>query len=265
MIKKNGGVSTVRNAGILESKGDYCYFIDGDDYIHNDTLKSFAELLDKYGDVDYIHGRMSYFLDGTEELRETPWFLDNSWNNNESIDGQKAFCELQEQQGVITFGVRGLYKRNFLINNNLFFLEINCSWPEDEEWVPRVFFSAKKVIGNVLPYYYYRENRTDSLTKKMYDLKAALLTLDVYKGLKNMAKQRGVGKKFKKALLKEAGKRFQWCICKYVNSLKDEDRMVFLSHVNKARKLIKYFYPSNFKTWIWKMVILFGGIKLIYK
>lgn len=62
--KQNGGLSSVRNAGIQFSKGEYCYFIDGDDFIHDDTLQSFVDILEEYGDLDFIHGRMSFFYDG---------------------------------------------------------------------------------------------------------------------------------------------------------------------------------------------------------
>lgn len=38
--KENGGLSSARNAGIEEAQGQYLVFVDGDDYIHPDFVKS---------------------------------------------------------------------------------------------------------------------------------------------------------------------------------------------------------------------------------
>ena len=38
--KENGGLSDARNRGIMEARGDYLSFIDGDDYIEPDMLGS---------------------------------------------------------------------------------------------------------------------------------------------------------------------------------------------------------------------------------
>ena len=47
--KKNGGLSDARNAGILNAKGNYISFVDGDDYIEPDFLEVLLALISKYG------------------------------------------------------------------------------------------------------------------------------------------------------------------------------------------------------------------------
>ena len=42
--KKNGGLSSARNAGIAEAKGEFLLFIDADDYIHEDMIKRLYSL-----------------------------------------------------------------------------------------------------------------------------------------------------------------------------------------------------------------------------
>ena len=50
--------------------------IDGNDYINEKTLEHFLSILRTYGDLDFVHGRMSYFWDGEEK----PNFrVHNSW------------------------------------------------------------------------------------------------------------------------------------------------------------------------------------------
>lgn len=46
--KENGGVSSARNVGIKNANGEYIYFMDSDDYAHNDLLKNMLTLSRRY-------------------------------------------------------------------------------------------------------------------------------------------------------------------------------------------------------------------------
>ena len=41
--KKNGGLSSARNIGLDAASGDYILFVDGDDYIHPDMVRTMYE------------------------------------------------------------------------------------------------------------------------------------------------------------------------------------------------------------------------------
>lgn len=141
--KNNGGLSDARNFGLLASKGKYVYFVDGDDWLMSNTLEEFDSLLKEYGDVDFIHGRYTVYYAQTGKYELIPNYIDNSWAAGKT--GQEVFVEAYKKKLPIAMGVRGVYNTNFLINNNLYF--VKDLYGEDEEWTPRIFSKAEKVLG----------------------------------------------------------------------------------------------------------------------
>ena len=141
--KQNGGQSDARNAGLSASKGEYVYFVDGDDWLLPNTLEEFDTLLKEYGNVDFIHGRYTIYYTQTGKYELIPNYIDNSWVVGKT--GQEAFVEAYKRNLPIAMGIRGVYNRNFLVSNNLFFAK--GLYGEDEDWTPRLFYSANRLLG----------------------------------------------------------------------------------------------------------------------
>ena len=67
--KINGGLSSARNAGIKQAKGEYISFIDSDDFVEQDMYATMVEALDRTGKDIASCGRI-VDLWGEREKRE---------------------------------------------------------------------------------------------------------------------------------------------------------------------------------------------------
>jgi GT2 family glycosyltransferase len=56
----NRGVSAARNAGARAACGDWLAFLDADDWYFGDRLRLHADMLGKYGDLDFLTGDYEY-------------------------------------------------------------------------------------------------------------------------------------------------------------------------------------------------------------
>lgn len=158
--EKNLGLSEARNTGLANSLGKYICFLDSDDKIDSKCLKKAVREALK-NDLDIIEGN---YL----EIFETDISITtNNLNNKEEkgiMTGDQYYCDVCFNNNYTPMVWSRLYKRDYLISNNLKF--VSGLKFEDEEFTPRALINAKSIKYVNYPFYIYRR-RDDSITTNM--------------------------------------------------------------------------------------------------
>ena len=168
--KKLGGA---RNTGLKYAKGDYIWFVDPDDMTKPNSLGLIIKYITS-NNLDFLHFGWDEFNDvhliesdkiqSTDILTGTELFFNERfvwWKNHIT-----AWCKV--------------YKKSFLIENNIHFAEYIMY--EDNDYALKVYSSAKRCMHISENLYLYRVNN-DSITRIKYNSQHILYWLLLNKRL----------------------------------------------------------------------------------
>lgn len=167
--QKNKGLSGARNTGMLLAEGKYIMFVDSDDWIDCNCIASLVNFIAK-NDLDVC-------VADFREVHDNGKIIENKIKPivcGKVMDGEDFFLESLRRNSSLKCVWKSIYKREFLIKENLFFKEGYNH--EDEQWTPRVYLKAKKVqaFDFVFYNYYIREDsiskKSETFAKNSYDL-----------------------------------------------------------------------------------------------
>lgn len=152
--KENGGVSSARNLGIDESKGEYLFFVDSDDIISSSYIEMFVNYIKKNDSVCVVckyTNRLSLLKNQinsikTKEMTSSE-FLDEIWISEGKLDG---------------YLWNKMFKRKILIDLNIRFDEKVSIW-EDMLFVVEYFVNISTVIFVDAVLYYYRDTMNSAV------------------------------------------------------------------------------------------------------
>lgn len=167
--KENGGVSSARNVGINLSTGDYIVFIDSDDWVECNMIKTLVKIIEK-NDYDVImfgayiedleHQRVDEFRVKTEDYKD----------KNEIMS---IIPELIREEKINSLWTK-IYKASIIQEKNIRFNE-ELSIAEDGLFNYEIFKHIKSfcTINNLL--YHYMIRNVISLTKRYNPSKYEML------------------------------------------------------------------------------------------
>lgn len=153
----NQGIHMARNAGKKEAKGEYIYFIDGDDYIHYDAMRIMYEAInsnnEKYDIAVIGHKR-------TDNYNEKSLVVED--NNSYVLDGHEMMSKLMggtNDMELAGYCWNKLYRKTVIES-----LSFRQFVPMDDfDFNLRVFLSLKRAIVTPRVLYYYVQRPTSYL------------------------------------------------------------------------------------------------------
>ena len=146
---KNRGPSVARNSGIHAARGEYIFFIDGDDTISPDCLELMVHHA-QYDDVDYVMAKSDYVFP-SGKVDSTVYSYRGS-----HVVACDNLVMLYRRKLILWSVCNKLIKKEFICANNLYFL--GGVMAEDLLWnFCSLLYVRKVVLLDTHTYQYYRE------------------------------------------------------------------------------------------------------------
>lgn len=148
IFQSNSGTATARNTGLRAAQGDYIFFLDSDDWLELDSLRTLAERL-RGEDILCFSGKR--YFESTRDYHPADILSEKTYEKGMDYYNDNA---LLPRDFAFVCVVLRVYSRAFLMRNRLFF-DDDISF-EDNLWVPKTLYYAQTVtvIPDVL--YIYR-------------------------------------------------------------------------------------------------------------
>lgn len=177
--KKNGGLSSARNAGLKIAKGQLIVCVDSDDWIHKDMIQIMYDNLEKY-DAD-----MSVCNFEIKEANGRKCSKTFS-KNIEVLDREQAMQYAILPEKYYGFAWNKMYKKSIL-KDMLYDETIRKG--EDSPFTCEYISKCKKTVYQDIALYYYRQD-TVSITRSKFNL-GKMTVLDAYSGIVKMLEEKG--------------------------------------------------------------------------
>lgn len=239
--QENRGLSSTRNRGIREAQGEYICWIDSDDYYTPDALaEAYSLCIDN--NPDFIAMALRQFPRVVEKCAPMDGTL------SAVMDGREFIRYTTERNYLIQWSCNYVYRRSFLLENRLFFLD-DCVF----EGAPFVIKSA--AVANRCMYYnapltQYRIHE-DSLSHSKRTVKVAHDILRTLIAMVDVCESADISAEYMPYFSDTLCKRACFCATTYAE-LTEEERKAYKAMCT-PRELM-YFHtfvsPISYRNWL---------------
>lgn len=163
--KVNSGYGNSCNIGIDKALGKYIAILEPDDFIE---LSMYEKLMKIAQENDSDISKCAYYeyFDSTEH--KDSYKVLPKWTQN--IKPLKEVFEIREFPSLLFYHPSiwaGVYKREFLLKNNIRFVEAKGAAWVDNPFFIQTMCLAKRISYTNWPYYFYRQSNPNSSSNKM--------------------------------------------------------------------------------------------------
>jgi len=168
---ENNGQGSARNIALNYATGEFISFVDADDWIESNSYEILYNHAQKYN-LDILFFQMINYINSSDKFVETDLYNHKCFINNFKSNQVFSFNDFKNFLFEIPVcPVSKLYRRDFLLNNNLTF-PVNIIFEDNLFFYTAIFFTEK--MGFLDEHLYYRrrhdESVTQNITKKAYDI-----------------------------------------------------------------------------------------------
>lgn len=160
---KHGGVCVARNHGLKVSKGEYIYFMDGDDYIKDDLIEDNIHIMKK----GYDSVAFNYLEVNTKGrvLYKSP-FPEAEYRFTLEKERYDHFFKVFFQNKVGWMACNRLLSAHIIKKNHLYFIQNEKNYGEDLLFMLEYTLHSKSVYCNKKSYYYYLQRSNSTMGKR---------------------------------------------------------------------------------------------------
>ena len=189
--QSNKGLSAARNIGLARAVGDYILFIDSDDLLIENSLKRLLDIVIE-SKVDMVVA--DYIIQTEESSIHNPHINHPDTIKRIVKSGPELLLDNLKIRDYYVW--RTIYKRRFLIDNKIFFIE-GITF-EDSPFTLECFLKARKCVR--IEYYFYIYRRRHGTLSSTIDKKSVLDLNIVVERLWNLSHQKGINPQIQERL-----------------------------------------------------------------
>lgn len=252
--KKNEGSGVARNTALSIARGEYVFFVDGDDWIEENSLQRMVDEADRLKTDILIFGGLSYYEGKGQNGGYSADKLPKKYLN-------KVFSSNDIKKDIFKFPSTAwtkLYRRDFLKKNDIKFQEIKVG--QDQLPFFHSMIMAERIALLPENLYCYRKNRKGAVTavKK----KKNFSPIYVFYAVEDVLNKTGKLEDYKEIFVKRYFSKATSWLAKFQDDMKPEyfeEYLKLLRHVQTEYGLYKRFKPNiNDGYWMLKLKLFFA-------